>query len=197
MQLLHLVLLLIHFGSYTLDPEFKKWDAYTRHNFQGKSFPIPEDIWNKLDHMASENNPEYPGYRKLLSIPESLPANVAPIIPEEVDENVPLYEGAVKRIQVNAYERNDAARKKCLLHYGCRCAACHIKLSDIYGEIAQARIHVHHLKPLSEINLEYQIDPIADLRPICPNCHDIIHLKSPPYSIEEMQELIKSQPRVV
>ncbi len=31
-------------------------------------------------------------------------------------------------------------------------------------------IHVHHLKPLSEVGYEYRVDPIRDLRPVCPNC---------------------------
>lgn len=115
----------------------------------------------------------------------------ASTIPEEIDK--PIYEGAVKRIPINAYERSTRAREECLLHYGCKCIVCDTNLSDIYGEIAQGRIHVHHLKPLSEINSEYQIDPIADLRPICPNCHYIIHLNAPPYSVEEMRELIKSK----
>jgi putative restriction endonuclease len=287
-----------------LDSELREWDAYKRRNFQGRSFPIPEKIWNKLDDIAMKRNPEYHGHREFLAtqdtstdlsdefkareyvsafqnlnmaphyrkmllfnyfapnrtltatemakamgydhytaanlhygtlgrmVGEKLGWNPLPkykvnvlvdfekpdaewtwiikpavaeaiellnwtkeatTIPEEVDENEPLYEGATKRITVNAYERNPAARKKCLDHYGYRCTVCETILSDIYGEIAQARIHIHHLKPLSEINSEYQIDPIADLRPICPNCHAIIHLNKTPYSIEEVQELIKSQ----
>jgi predicted HNH restriction endonuclease len=116
----------------------------------------------------------------------------ATTIPEEVDENEPLYEGAKTKITVNAYERNPAARKKCLDHYGYRCAVCEKSLTDIYGEIARWRIHVHHLKPLHEINSEYQIDPLTDLRPICPNCHTIIHLNKPPYTIEEVRESIRS-----
>jgi putative restriction endonuclease len=116
-----------------------------------------------------------------------------PTIPEEVAETEPIYEGAMRKVSVNAYERSNIAREACLLHYGCVCTACGINLSDLYGEIAQGRIHVHHIKPLSEINSEYQIDPIADLRPVCPNCHYIIHLKASPYSIEEIRKLIKSQ----
>jgi len=117
-------------------------------------------------------------------------ADEQPTIPEEVDDIEPIYEGAVRKVSVNAYERSNMAREKCLLHYGCKCTVCDIILSDIYGEIAQGYIHVHHLKQLSEINSEYQIDPIVDLRPVCPTCHSIIHLRKPPYSIEEVKELI-------
>jgi len=169
---------------------FNKWKAYKKYNFQGKSFPIPKDIWNKLDQMAIENDPRrYPGYRQLL-IRDSLSSN---LIPEEVNDDELRYEGAGKKILVNTYERDEVARKKCLEHYGYACSVCEQSLSDIYGKIAQKCIHVHHLKPLSEINSEYRVDPIEDLRPVCPNCHAIIHARKSPYSIEEVKEFIKYQ----
>jgi 5-methylcytosine-specific restriction enzyme A len=112
------------------------------------------------------------------------------VIPEEVTDTTRHCEGAVRSINVNAYERSAAARNKCILHYGCQCAACGVNLGDVYGEIAQGYIHVHHLRQLSEINAEYEVDPIQDLCPLCPNCHAIIHLSSPPYTIEEIKAKI-------
>lgn len=35
-----------------------------------------------------------------------------------------------------------------------------------------------------------QIDPISDLRPVCPNCHAMLHKKNPPYTIDELREII-------
>jgi predicted HNH restriction endonuclease len=113
-----------------------------------------------------------------------------PEIPEEVDMTALLYEGAVKRIAVNAYERSSAAREKCILHYGYRCAACGLTLADKYGEVAQGPIHVHHLCQLADVNAEYQVDPIQDLRPVCPTCHAVIHSQTPPFMIEEVSAMI-------
>ena len=48
------------------DSELKEWDAYKKRNFQGTSFKIPRDIWNLLDEMAVDKNPEYHGYQELL-----------------------------------------------------------------------------------------------------------------------------------
>lgn len=115
------------------------------------------------------------------------------IIPEEVMESNRLYEGAVRSISVNAYERSAAAREKCILHYGCKCSVCNVVLADVFGEIVQGYIHVHHLRQLSEINTEYQVDPIKDLRPVCPNCHAIIHMSNPPYTIENVKNFIAEQ----
>ena len=49
-------------------------------------------------------------------------------------------------------------------------------------------IHVHHLKPLSDIGGEYQVDPVKDLRPVCANCHAMIHSKKPAYTLEEIKK---------
>ena len=98
------------------------------------------------------------------------------LIPEEVKTTMPFNEGAVREICVDAYERSSVALEQCILHHGCKCAVCDIVLSNIYGDIAHGYIHVHHLRQLSEIKESYQVDPINDLLPLCPNCHAIIHI---------------------
>ncbi|MDP1624460.1 MAG: hypothetical protein Q8L64_01695 [bacterium] len=54
-------------------------------------------------------------------------------------------------------------------------------------------MHVHHLTPLSTIGAEYQVDPIKDMRPVCPNCHVVIHKKEPPLSVEKVREIVSRQ----
>jgi putative restriction endonuclease len=116
-------------------------------------------------------------------------------IPEEVDMTTPLYEGAVRRIAVNAYERSSAAREKCILHYGCRCAACGLSLAEKYGESVEGLIHVHHIRQLADVNAKYQVDPVQDLRPVCPTCHAVIHSRTPPFTVEEVIVLIEETKR--
>lgn len=113
-------------------------------------------------------------------------------IPEEIDpEKLLLIEGSVHQILVNAYERSLKARTKCIEHYGCICYVCGFSFSEVYGALGQGFIHVHHLKPLAEISETYVVDPIADLRPVCPNCHAMLHRKNPPLAIENLKELIR------
>ncbi len=106
------------------------------------------------------------------------------------DEKETYLEGAMKRVIVNAYERNAAARQACIDHYGTSCFACGLDLEKKYGQIGKGYIHVHYLTPLSDISVEYELDPIRDLRPVCPNCHAMIHRRTPPYSVAEIQTLI-------
>lgn len=110
---------------------------------------------------------------------------------EEFSIEKQLVEGASFVVQVNAFERNPVARRKCVEHYGARCVACGFDFSVVYGDWAAGYIHVHHLVPLAAIGHEYVINPIKDMRPVCPNCHAVIHMRQPPYSIEEVQKMKK------
>lgn len=112
--------------------------------------------------------------------------------PEEVDQvQEDIFEGAIHKVTVNAYERNPEARKQCINHYGAKCSICNFNFFDVYGEAGRDFIHIHHLKPISEIGETYKVDPIRDLRPVCPNCHAIIHKRKPPYTIDEVKEFLK------
>lgn len=112
------------------------------------------------------------------------------LLAEEVDAGEALVEGAVRFIKVNAYERSLKARHQCLEHYGTDCVVCNFNYGERYGSVGEGYIQVHHLKPLSQIKELYEVDPIEDLRPVCANCHAIIHRRTPPYTIEEVQQFI-------
>ena len=111
------------------------------------------------------------------------------VYPDEIEVDN-LFEGLKIQITVNAYERNSKARQECIKHYGTKCFICHFNFEKTYGEIGKNFIHVHHVKPLSEINEEYKVNPIQDLRPVCPNCHAMIHKRKPAYNIEEIKSLL-------
>ena len=107
------------------------------------------------------------------------PAYSQNLYPDEVDRRGHYVEGAVKTVKVNQYERSGAARDECIRHYGPTCAVCKFDFGVVYGDIGLGFIHVHHLKPLSEITGEYEPDPKKDLIPVCPNCHAMIHRQVP------------------
>jgi 5-methylcytosine-specific restriction enzyme A len=111
--------------------------------------------------------------------------------PDTVPPNEEYYEGSKKSVTVNSYERNTIARSKCISHYGAVCNVCKMDFSKIYGEIGNGFIHVHHLVELSSIKEEYKVHAVKDLRPVCPNCHAMLHRKKPAYSIEELIDIMR------
>ena len=120
--------------------------------------------------------------------------NFESVFPDEISGEKNNYkEGATKTITVNAYERNTKAKTACLEYYGTKCRICGFEFAQKYGEQFKNKIHVHHVKPISTIKSEYQLDPIKDLIPVCPNCHMILHSKgkNEVYTIEEVKKMIK------
>ena len=99
-------------------------------------------------------------------------------------------EGAVKKVLVNSYERNQKAREICLSHWGYNCVVCDINFGKVYGKESEGFIHVHHLKQLSTIGHSYKVDPINDLCPVCPNCHAVIHLYSKVKFITDVKNML-------
>ena len=111
------------------------------------------------------------------------------IYPDELQEDQSIFiEGAKREVIVNSFERNPKARKKCIEHYGCKCQCCGLDFEVKYGEIGKGFIHVHHLKQIAEIGDKYEVNPIEDLIPLCPNCHAMVHKNNPPFSVGELKE---------
>lgn len=115
---------------------------------------------------------------------------IGKLLPEEAVEGGRLTEGAVRTIQVNAYERNREARRRCIAHYGATCQVCGFDFRRTYGEIGEGFIHVHHVRELASIGEEYVVEPIADLRPVCPNCHAMLHTRIPALTIDDLRRCL-------
>jgi 5-methylcytosine-specific restriction enzyme A len=106
-------------------------------------------------------------------------------------------EGTKRSRLITTYERNPQAREDCIKHYGTTCFACGISFEKHYGSIGKGFTHVHHVIPVSDIKKEYEIDSIADLRPVCQNCHAMIHKRTPPYSIDEIKDMMRASNKLL
>jgi len=104
-----------------------------------------------------------------------------------------LTEGQRARVQIERAERNPAARRDCVRAHGVRCSVCKMSFEQVYGAIGSGYIEVHHLSPLSGAAGERSLDPVADLRPVCPNCHAMLHRRAPPLTIEELSTYYRAQ----
>jgi 5-methylcytosine-specific restriction protein A len=107
------------------------------------------------------------------------------------DEVVGFPEGASSQIFVNRYERDPRNRKAAIALHGKTCMACGFNFQEVYGELGNDFIVVHHLTPVSIMGEDYVVDPEKDLVTICANCHAMVHRKNPPLTLNELKRLLK------
>lgn len=103
--------------------------------------------------------------------------------------DIRLIEGAEYATLTNRFERNRQARALCIEAHGSVCAVCGFDFGKAYGQGFEGIIDVHHRVPMSEIREGYEVDPVRDLVPLCPNCHRAIHSKPDGgvYTVEELR----------
>lgn len=130
-------------------------------------------------------------YYRLYAIPDALDAEIPTTFPDEVDPTTAGWEGAVKQVTVTVFERKPRTRRECLAHWGYQCQVCSMSFADRYGPIGKEFIHVHHLVPLWKIKKSYRVDGQKDLRPVCPNCHAMLHHGKTPPTLEELRQYLK------
>lgn len=100
-------------------------------------------------------------------------------------------DGKVTTREVNVYERNPLNRKACIALKGTTCAVCGLNFEKKYGPVGAGFIEIHHRKPVSQYDGEQLVNPLTDLVPVCANCHAMLHRRNPPYSVEELKEMIQ------
>ncbi len=93
---------------------------------------------------------------------------------EQVEEGSKI-EGRVKYYYGKRYERDSKNRRLAIKKHGVSCHACGFNFEEVYGERGKDFIEVHHIKPLSSLTKETDIDPETDLIPLCANCHRMVH----------------------
>lgn len=113
-----------------------------------------------------------------------------PFIPQSQNSYI---EGTPNQVTLTRYERNPFARKVCLEHYGFSCTVCNFNFEKVYGDLGNEFIHVHHLEQISKVGESYSVDPIKDLRPVCPNCHAMLHRKKEGVSIEYLKSVMLTE----
>ncbi len=87
-------------------------------------------------------------------------------------------------------ERNQAVvRKKKKLATSFSCEVCNFSFKACYGESASDYCEVHHLLPLAEVETITQTR-MEDLAILCANCHRVVHLRNPPYKLDEVRSML-------
>jgi len=114
-------------------------------------------------------------------------------IKEPDDDFSPSKEGRIQLRLHKVRERDPKLRKKAIESFRRKngrifCEVCKFSFEEKYGDLGKGFIEVHHLKPISE----YEVDDttsIENLKLVCSNCHRMIHRGdsySTFYSLQEM-----------
>ncbi len=114
------------------------------------------------------------------------------VVHGEINEKVvPDSEGRKRLVLHASYERSQKNRRLAIEIHGTTCAVCGFDFDQTYGkDYADGYIQIHHVKPVSEY--EGEVDPEADLVPLCANCHAMAHRRRATVtSIEELKALIE------
>lgn len=111
--------------------------------------------------------------------------------PEEVLPSARYREGAVRRVEVNRYEREPRARELAIAHHGVDCIVCGFNFGAAYGPIGENFVHVHHVRELSSLPDGYEVDPLTDLVPVCANCHAMLHRQRPALTPDELRQRLE------
>lgn len=145
-----------------------------------------------LDYIEEITNTKVIKRRKIYeNFLAKLNSNIDIVYPDDIESNEKFIEGKSKKVLVNVFERNTIARSLCIKHYGFKCQVCNFDFEKKFGEIGKNFIHVHHVVDISTIGSEYELNPILDLIPVCPNCHSMLHKKKPAFKIDELKALFK------
>lgn len=105
-------------------------------------------------------------------------------------EKFVFLEGSKVPVSGSRIERNSRARAACIDLHGANCCICKFDFKEVYGILGREFIHVHHLKSISASEGKHIVCPKTDLRPVCPNCHAMIHRNGENRSIEEIRSLL-------
>lgn len=152
----------------TLSPEEQKTHEDLKNQYGGDIYPTLQRLLRHTDRIE-------------------LPLTVG-----EIDDDQTYPEGAIEWVRADRFERSKKAVAECKKYHGLECFVCHMRFAEVYGEVAKKFIHVHHLVPQSTRGEAYDVNPRVDLRPVCPNCHAVIHMRKPtPFTPDEVRAMLR------
>ncbi len=99
------------------------------------------------------------------------------------------------RMHLSIERRSGLARRKkdkVLNQFGClACEVCKFDFERTYGSIGRAFAEAHHLVPLKSLRQE-RVVTMADLAIVCANCHRMLHVGDPLFSLTELRKRLKA-----
>ncbi len=73
-----------------------------------------------------------------------------------------------------------------------RCSICSFSFPETYGKIGEGFIEAHHTQPISSLAAD-TIVSMADLVPVCSNCHTMLHRHRPWLTAEQLHTIFRAK----
>jgi len=73
-----------------------------------------------------------------------------------------------------------------------RCSICSFSFPETYGKVGEGFIEAHHTQPISSLAPDTIIS-MADLVPVCSNCHSMLHRHRPWLTVEQLRTIVSDQ----
>ena len=85
--------------------------------------------------------------------------------------------------------RDPRLRADAKVKWGLKCYCCGFEFGRFYGDIARNVAVVHHLKMFKG---KRRKATVQDVRVVCANCHQVIHVRKQPISVEDLKKQISA-----
>lgn len=131
--------------------------------------------------------------------PELMQISVSGGLEKEYIDERTITEGQLKTRTEEYRSRSTLLRNEAFSHYSHNgvidCHACGFDFSMAYPGLGDKTIQIHHLKPVSYMRGEALSlkEALENVRPLCANCHLIVHKKHPPFPINELKSILQVQ----
>lgn len=183
------------FGKYT------KYDGSGYHiTDAGSQLLHGEENWKKIQFL--EKNPT--SYADILAVLQTGQSRRSRTAAEEkrlfYGEEETVLEGMPVEKRLLIKQRSQKLRETARAYYagkmgGLRCTVCGFCFADHYPELGDGYIELHHEKPLYQYEEEdfeqFLPKAIENLKPLCANCHRMIHRRKEPLTVAELTALLK------
>jgi|APSaa5957512622_1039677.scaffolds.fasta_scaffold22731_2 predicted HNH restriction endonuclease len=117
------------------------------------------------------------------------------------DEDAIVSEGKKNEVSKKVYVRSSKLRDAAIKYFfgddPVYCHACKFDFEDVYGELGNGFIEIHHKKPVydyDDTDVEKTIkDALKNVFPLCSNCHRMVHKRrNNTLSVGELIKIIES-----
>lgn len=173
-------------GLETIRRTFPRWKAWS--NLHGRiTVEVPQSLLGGLAALITKANPDVKRY---FSRDLRVPTRVELEAPEKAIRKSYL-EGQKKERVLELISRNPRLAIEAKEKWGLDCQICGFNFEKIYGPLGRDFIEVHHLRQLARQDGKGSKITVNDVRPVCSNCHSIIHRRKDMLSLRKVKRALR------